>query len=145
MHSFSDCRSGWSKEPQWKNNCGYFLPCFLLMDFTQTIGNFSWNLELQPVIFSNSTYSSVTKLAVRFSPKFIWYVMMVCFFFSFLFSIFSVASWARCIPGRQCVHWQRPHCTARPLLYNCQLPTPLSASCEAGDEVRFDPSITGPF
>ena len=31
MHSFSDCRSRWSKEPQWQNNCGSFLPCFLLV------------------------------------------------------------------------------------------------------------------
>ena len=31
MQSFSDCRSWWSKEPQWTNNCGSFLPCFLLV------------------------------------------------------------------------------------------------------------------
>jgi hypothetical protein len=31
MQSFSDCRSGWSKEPQWENDCGSFLPCFLLV------------------------------------------------------------------------------------------------------------------
>jgi hypothetical protein len=31
MHSFSDCISGWSKEPQWENDCGSFLPCFLLV------------------------------------------------------------------------------------------------------------------
>ena len=31
MHSFRDCRSGWSKEPQWKNDYGSFLPCFLLV------------------------------------------------------------------------------------------------------------------
>jgi hypothetical protein len=24
LHSFSDCRSGWSKEPQWENDCGFF-------------------------------------------------------------------------------------------------------------------------
>ena len=30
MQSFSDCISWWSKKPQWGNNCGYFLPCFLL-------------------------------------------------------------------------------------------------------------------
>ena len=31
MHSFSVCRSGWSNEPQWENDCGSFLPCFLLL------------------------------------------------------------------------------------------------------------------
>ena len=31
MPSFTDCRSGWSKEPQWENDCGSFLPCFLLV------------------------------------------------------------------------------------------------------------------
>ena len=30
-HLFNDCRSGWSKEPQWENECGSFLPCFLLV------------------------------------------------------------------------------------------------------------------
>jgi hypothetical protein len=34
MHSFSDCGSGWSKEPQWKNDYGSFLPCFLLVKET---------------------------------------------------------------------------------------------------------------
>jgi hypothetical protein len=29
--SFSDCRSRWSKEPQWENDYGSFLPCFLLV------------------------------------------------------------------------------------------------------------------
>ena len=28
---FNDCRAWWSKEPQWKNDCSSFLPCFLLM------------------------------------------------------------------------------------------------------------------
>ena len=32
LQLFSDCRSGWSKEPQWENNCGSFLPCFLLVE-----------------------------------------------------------------------------------------------------------------
>jgi hypothetical protein len=31
LQSFSDCRSGWSKEPQWKNDCGSFSQCFLLV------------------------------------------------------------------------------------------------------------------
>ena len=31
MQSFNDCKSWWSKEPQWENNCGSFLPCFLLV------------------------------------------------------------------------------------------------------------------
>ena len=31
MKSFSDCKSGWSKEPQWENNCSSFLPYFLLV------------------------------------------------------------------------------------------------------------------
>ena len=31
LQSFSDCRPGWSKEPQWENECGSFLPCFLLV------------------------------------------------------------------------------------------------------------------
>jgi len=31
MQSFSDCRSNSSKEPQWTNDCGSFLPCFLLL------------------------------------------------------------------------------------------------------------------
>jgi hypothetical protein len=31
LQSFSDCRSGWSKEPQWKIDYGSFLPCFLLV------------------------------------------------------------------------------------------------------------------
>jgi hypothetical protein len=31
MQSFIDCKSGWSKEPQWENNCVSFLPCFLLV------------------------------------------------------------------------------------------------------------------
>jgi hypothetical protein len=30
---FSDCRSGWSKEPQWENDCG-FSQCFLLVKAT---------------------------------------------------------------------------------------------------------------
>ena len=30
LQSFSDCRSGWSKEPQWENDCGSFLQCLLL-------------------------------------------------------------------------------------------------------------------
>ena len=29
MHSFSDCKSGWSKDLQWENAYGIFLPCFL--------------------------------------------------------------------------------------------------------------------
>ena len=32
MQSFSDCKWGWSKELQWTNNCGSFLPCFLLVE-----------------------------------------------------------------------------------------------------------------
>jgi hypothetical protein len=31
MQSFNDCRSGWSKEPQWENNCGSISQCFLLV------------------------------------------------------------------------------------------------------------------
>jgi hypothetical protein len=31
MQSFSDCILGWSKELQWENKCGSFLPCFLLV------------------------------------------------------------------------------------------------------------------
>ena len=31
LQSFSDCISGWSNKPQWTNNCGSFLPCFLLV------------------------------------------------------------------------------------------------------------------
>jgi hypothetical protein len=31
LQSFSDCRLRWSKEPQWENDCGSFLPCFLLV------------------------------------------------------------------------------------------------------------------
>jgi hypothetical protein len=31
MHLFNDCRLGWSKEPQWENDCGSFLACFLLV------------------------------------------------------------------------------------------------------------------
>ena len=31
MQSFSDCRSRWSKEPQWEKDCGYFPQCFLLV------------------------------------------------------------------------------------------------------------------
>jgi hypothetical protein len=27
----SDYKSGWSKEPQWKNDCGSFLQCFVLV------------------------------------------------------------------------------------------------------------------
>jgi hypothetical protein len=28
LQSFSDCRSGWSKEPQWENNYGFFFAMF---------------------------------------------------------------------------------------------------------------------
>ena len=31
MDLFSDCKWGWSKEPQWENDCGSFLPCLLLV------------------------------------------------------------------------------------------------------------------
>ena len=31
MQSFSDCKSRWSKELQWENDCCSFLPCFLLL------------------------------------------------------------------------------------------------------------------
>ena len=31
QQSFSDCRSRWSKELQWKNDYGFFLPHFLLV------------------------------------------------------------------------------------------------------------------
>ena len=31
MQLFSDCRAWWSKEPQWENDYGSFLPCFLLV------------------------------------------------------------------------------------------------------------------
>ena len=31
LQLFSDCRAGWSKEPQWENDCVSFLPCFLLV------------------------------------------------------------------------------------------------------------------
>jgi len=30
LSSFNVYRSRWSKEPQWTNDCGSFLPCFLL-------------------------------------------------------------------------------------------------------------------
>ena len=30
-HSFSDYNSSWSKEPQWENDCGSYLPCFVLV------------------------------------------------------------------------------------------------------------------
>jgi hypothetical protein len=36
LQSFSDCRSGWSKEPQWENDYGSFLPCLLLVMETLT-------------------------------------------------------------------------------------------------------------
>ena len=29
MRSFSDCKAGWSNEPQWENNCGSFSQYFL--------------------------------------------------------------------------------------------------------------------
>jgi hypothetical protein len=38
LQSFSDCRSGWSKEPQWENDYGSFLPCFLLVKI-----GFNWH------------------------------------------------------------------------------------------------------
>ena len=31
-HLFSDCRSRWSKELKWENDCGSFLSCFLLVN-----------------------------------------------------------------------------------------------------------------
>ena len=31
MQLFSDCRSEWSKEPQWENECDFFWQCFLLV------------------------------------------------------------------------------------------------------------------
>jgi hypothetical protein len=31
MHLFSDYKSRWSKKPQWENDCGSFLLCFLLV------------------------------------------------------------------------------------------------------------------
>jgi hypothetical protein len=31
MQLFNDYRSGCLKEPHWKNDCGSFLPCFLLV------------------------------------------------------------------------------------------------------------------
>jgi hypothetical protein len=31
LQPYSDYRSWWSKEPQWENDCGSFLPCFLLV------------------------------------------------------------------------------------------------------------------
>jgi hypothetical protein len=31
MQLFSDCRLWWSKEPQWTNDCGSSLPCFILV------------------------------------------------------------------------------------------------------------------
>ena len=32
MQSFKDCRSGWSKEPQWEKDCGSFFAMFLTSD-----------------------------------------------------------------------------------------------------------------
>ena len=31
LQLFNECRSGWSKESQWTNDYGSFLPCFLLV------------------------------------------------------------------------------------------------------------------
>ena len=31
MQLFSDYRAWWSNEPEWENDCGSFLPCFLLV------------------------------------------------------------------------------------------------------------------
>jgi hypothetical protein len=36
MQSFSGCKSRWSKEPQWENDCGSFLHCFLLVEWCGT-------------------------------------------------------------------------------------------------------------
>ena len=32
LHSFTDCRSGWSKEPQWENDCNSFFTMFSTSD-----------------------------------------------------------------------------------------------------------------
>jgi hypothetical protein len=32
MQSFNDYKLGWSKEPQWDNNCSSFLSCFFISD-----------------------------------------------------------------------------------------------------------------
>jgi hypothetical protein len=55
LQSFSDCRSRWSKEPQWKNNCSSFLQCFLLVkwvDFSSStyILSFEWKLLVWSII-----------------------------------------------------------------------------------------------
>ena len=31
LQLFSDYKAWWSKEPQWENDCGSFLPCFLVV------------------------------------------------------------------------------------------------------------------
>ena len=31
LQSLNDCKPGWSKEPQWENDCGYFSHSFLLV------------------------------------------------------------------------------------------------------------------
>jgi hypothetical protein len=47
MQSFSDCRSGWLKELEWENNCGSFLPCFLLVNARGYGGTSCGNRHIQ--------------------------------------------------------------------------------------------------
>ena len=65
LQLFSYCIAWWSKEPQWENNCGSFLPFFLLMSvkWTWTVSAFSTNERSR-----NATITSLQSLVWR-GPK----------------------------------------------------------------------------
>jgi hypothetical protein len=57
MQSVSDCRSGWSKEPQWKYNCGSFLLCFLLV-LPQDLRHFPYSFQQQFMSYRKTNHTN---------------------------------------------------------------------------------------
>ena len=57
LQLFSDCRSGWSKELQWENHYGSFLPCSLLVQVLK-YNTFDKYLA-RIVVYDTTTTSSI--------------------------------------------------------------------------------------